>query len=178
MAAQVVVSFIFSSLWAAPPTQSYLSMPEHEGSLYQICEKRALVDTIAFAAQRKGTPYRNPLIGYDFDSYKQRHLHLTPLLDDYCNNPDSIGPLTLDRLQGRLLFSQDILLNPKSGVKIFRYTTIPQEKQQKYQQKLHQLTQKLFKTWLKKVYACTKKINIPLKFQDMTELVEYYDISK
>ena len=28
LAAQVVVSFIFGSLWAVPPTQSYLSMPE------------------------------------------------------------------------------------------------------------------------------------------------------
>lgn len=120
-----------------------------EGSLFQIFVPIEYVDKIAFAAQRLGTPYRNSLLMPDlFDYDKQRYLSLTPMLNIYCHNPEQFGN-TLDRLQGRLLFSGDVLLNPCSGVKIFRYTTIDDDIMQSYQKMLTALTDKIFTSWFK-----------------------------
>jgi len=121
------------------------SIKTNEGSLFQIFVPIEYVDTIAFAAQRLGTPYRNDeLMSSLFDYEKKRYPNLTPILDTYCHNPEQFG-MTLDRLQGRLLFSQNILLNPLSGVKIFRYTTVQPNKLAEYQHKLKKLTKRIVK---------------------------------
>lgn len=127
-----------------------------EGLLFQIFVPVNMVDTIAFAAQRKGTPYRNDaLMSSLFDCTKQRYLSLTPILDVYCHNPTQFG-IELDRLQGRLLFSQDVLLNPLSGVKIFRYSTAHADKIAKYEHKLKKLTRRIFK---KKPFKKTETVD-------------------
>lgn len=144
-----------------------------EGSLFQIFVSIDLVDRIAFSAQRLGTPYRNSeLIPNLFDPLKERYLSLTPLLNIYQNNPHQFGS-TLDRLQGRLLFCQNILLNPQSGVKIFRYTTVDNENFKKYQHDLSQLTDKIFKSWLEKISKKLKK-RLLLLDVNIEELQHYY----
>jgi hypothetical protein len=116
----------------------------NEGSLFQIFVPIDKVDTITFAAQRLGTPYRNSLfMPHLFNHKLQRYPTLTPILDAYRNYPGQFG-LDLDRLQGRILFSQDLLLNPKSGIQIFRYTTINLVKLKNYETELKKLTEKIF----------------------------------
>ncbi len=144
----------------------------NEGSLFQIFIPINHVDTIAFAAQRLGTPYRNDLLmAHLFDYKKKRYPALTPILNVYCQNPSQFGPM-LDRLQGRLLFSQDLLLNPLSGIKILRYTTVQPEKLENYQQKLKKITTHIFKSWLKSLVK--GKIKTRLSYKKIKKLEEYY----
>lgn len=146
-----------------------------EGSLFQIFVPNHLVDRISFAAQRLGSPYRTPLIFSDFDYTKQRHLRLTPLLDAYRNSPESIAHL-MDRVQGRLLFSQDVLLNPNSGVKIIRYTTIDQAKQAEYKKQFKKLTKHIFKGWLTKMVQNKTVPMQPITATMIANLAHYYGI--
>ena len=95
---------------------------------------------------RWATPYRQPLVSSDFNAQKQRHMHIKPIVDAYKQTPNSFADL--DILQARLLFSQDILLNPKSGVKIFRHTTLPQAKLEDYKKKLKKITHDIYNYWL------------------------------
>lgn len=119
------------------------SIKTNEGSLFQIFVPINYTNTIAFAAQRLGTPYRNgALMSSLFDYEKKRYPALKPILDTYCHDPKQFG-MTLDRLQGRLLFSQNILLNHLSGVKIFKYTTIKPKKLAKYEYKLKKITYRI-----------------------------------
>ncbi len=141
--------FKFNKKYIAQLLELNESIKTNEGSLFQIFVPVKYIDKIAFAAQRLGTPYRNhELMGDLFDHSKQRYPALTPILDVYCQEPHKFG-MTLDRLQGRLLFSQDILLNPLSGVKIFRYTTVHPKQLKAYEHKLKKLTDRLLKSWLK-----------------------------
>ena len=117
-----------------------------EGTIYQIFIPNKLVDSCAYVCHRWATPYRQPLVASDFDIQKQRHMHCKPVADAYKKKPNSFADL--DILQARLLFSQDILLNPKSGVKIFRYTTVPQAKLENYKNKLKKITSGIFNDWL------------------------------
>lgn len=133
-----------------------------EGSLFQIFVPQSMVDQISYAAKRLGAPYRDPdLMSPLFNHKKQRYTALSPILEVYRNNPMSISD-RLDRLQGRLLFSQNVLLNPQSGVKIFRYTTISPEKLQQYQHKLTKLTKHIFKKWLKNALKGKQPLSSPL----------------
>ncbi len=141
-----------------------------EGTLIQIFVPINYVDRIAFAAQRLGTPYRNNWLMPDlFDHAQQRYPFLTPILDVYCQKPHLFG-LTLDRLQGRLLFSKDVLLNPLSGVKIFRYTTIEPKALKKYESKLKKLTDRIFKEWLSE----SSKLFCPLTYEEIKKLQNHY----
>ena len=88
---------------------------------------------------------REPLIASDFNVKKQRHMHRKPVADAYKKKPNSFADLYIC---SSLLFSQDILLNPKSGVKIFRYTTMPQAKLENYKNKLKKITSGIFNHWL------------------------------
>lgn len=128
----------------------YSLIESHEGTLVQIFVPKHHVDAIGFAAQRLGSPMRTPVLHDYFDSGKQRHIALSPLLDRYRNAPESIDHITLDRLQGRLLFSQHLLLNPRSGVQIFRHTTINPTNLTLYQEKFNRLTRKMFRNWFKR----------------------------
>lgn len=117
-----------------------------EGTIYQIFIPKNLVDSCAYVCHRWATPYRQPLVTSDFNAQKQRHMHIKPIVDAYKQKPNSF--VDLDILQARLLFSQDILLNPNSGVKIFRYTTVPQAKLEDYKKKLKKITHDIYNDWL------------------------------
>lgn len=145
-----------------------------EGSLFQIFVPTDRVDQIAFAAQRLGTPYRNDaLLSHAFDYTKKRYPLLTPLLDVYCYDPARFG-MALDRLQGRLLFSQDVLLNPLSGVKIFRYTTVQPDKLEAYSRKLKETTDCIFTSWLRSVVRGENAVFAPLSYDEIKRLEEHY----
>ena len=146
-----------------------------EGTLYQIFVPYHLVDQIGFAAQRLGSPYRTPVILSDFNYSKQRHLHLTPLLYEYCNNPANIAH-ALDKIQGRLLFSQNALLNPNCGIKIIRYTTIKNENHAEYEKQLKKLTKHIFKQWLKQMVKNHTTPKPPLTAAMIKYLTSYYGI--
>lgn len=118
-----------------------------EGTIYQIFVPKECIDDVAYVCHRWATPYRTPLVTADFNHKKQRHLHISPLIELYKKDAAAIGAIELDRLQARLLFSQDLLLNPASGVKMFRYTTISSKKQEQYDKQLKKIMNAIFNEW-------------------------------
>ncbi len=59
----------------------------------------------------------------------------------YCNKPEDLHGINY--AQARLLLTDDILLNPASGVKIFRYTDVDHKSMEKYEERLDQIIQKI-----------------------------------
>lgn len=55
--------------------------------------------------------------------------------------------LYLKALASALLFSQAVLLNPRSGVQIFRHTTITTTRLNEYHEKFNALVKKIFRNW-------------------------------
>lgn len=117
-----------------------------EGTIYQIFVPKDLIDSCGYVCHRWATPFRQPLVTSDFDAKKQRHMHLKPIADAYKKTPNNLADL--DILQARLLFSQDVLLNPKSGVKIFRYTTASKTQLDTYKKKLKEITNQIYSDWI------------------------------
>jgi len=62
-------------------------------------------------------------------------------MDEYRNVPWSIK--NVNDIQARILVTKDIVLNPDSGVKIFRYFTTPRDIQEAYLRKLDALVKKI-----------------------------------
>jgi hypothetical protein len=90
-----------------------------------------------------------PIIKEYFDQQKNRHMSIAPILDLYQNNPDTIiKNHEFDKLQARIILTQDHLLNPKSGVQIHRYTTANKKQIEKYQEKFKNTMEAIFKDWI------------------------------
>jgi hypothetical protein len=71
---------------------------------------------------------------------------ISDILDHYANNPESLKGI--EYLQARILLSNDLMLNPDSGVLIYRYTTIPEKTMAKYEAELTVITNKIIKKWI------------------------------
>lgn len=71
---------------------------------------------------------------------------LSKFLDLYRFNPSKM----MNYVQARLLFTNDIMLNPDSGVIIYRYTDIPKEKYDEYQKELAKIIDEILVDWIEK----------------------------
>lgn len=111
--------------------------------------KRVLNELAALKNQFKQTQEKNPLFkdmlekvekgeDYSIDSY----------LKDYCNTPEKLPDLNY--IQARLIFSDEILLNPASGIKMFRHDEINYHKMKNYEKRLDEIIQKIIATKGKK----------------------------
>jgi hypothetical protein len=69
---------------------------------------------------------------------------LDHFLTKCCNDP--LGVPNMDTVQARLIFTDDILLNPTSGVKMFRYTGVPKNKMEQYESQLNNLIKQIVAT--------------------------------
>ena len=142
-----------------------------EGIIYQIFIPKELVDQLGYLARNYGQPYGNMdafnyLFNREIQDKKERQdlfidlLEKDPtkalktgpedllssVLDMYQHNPQKLH--NINRLQARLLFTNDILLNPSSGIKTFIYTAMPQETLQNYLDQINQITRDLFNEFL------------------------------
>lgn len=84
---------------------------------------------------------RNPLFKDLVKTVEEGDYSLNSFLKIYCNKPWELP--NLNYVQARLIFSNDILLNPSSGVKMYRYTTIDRNKMSEYQKRLNALVKKI-----------------------------------
>ena len=136
------------------------------GILQQIFIPKDKVDKFVYLSRAYGTPYRTPIIERYFDRMKQRHTSIAPILDLYQTAPEKIN--NIDCLQARIIFSQDMILNPQNDIHIIRYTTADQNAIHAYQKQLKKLTQEIFTDWL------SKKIDSrnPNKIFDQTPLAK------
>jgi len=67
--------------------------------------------------------------------------HLYPFIDQYKKNPISLNYANF--FQARLLVSDKYLLNPASGILVYRYTHLDKEKEELYKQKLNEVISKI-----------------------------------
>lgn len=86
--------------------------------------------------QEKSPVFKNLLERVQAGDFK-----LSYFLKFYRNYPELIQDI--NRYQARLIFTHDVLLNPLSGVKIFRYSAVKPEQLQKYQQKFDEVFKKI-----------------------------------
>jgi hypothetical protein len=82
------------------------------------------------------------LIGDIYDDRLQRHVLISPILEQYQHDPNALG--NFDELQARILLAQDGLLNPESGILIFKYTTAAKATWQLYQERLKAIVEAIF----------------------------------
>lgn len=141
-----------------------------EGGIYQIFIPKDKVDKYVYFARNFGAPYGNPLLmNYLFNReitksermkifwallMKNPELALgsgpettSNLLERYRHRPETIP--NINRLQARILFTNDMMLSPASGIRIVRYTTLPRYKVRKYRKKLKEITLSIFSDSLK-----------------------------
>lgn len=78
------------------------------------------------------------------DSVSKGAYKVSPFLKMYCNNPWSLE--NLNDVTARLIFTQDVLLNPVSGVKIYRYSTTDRDALAEYHKRLDAIVDKLITT--------------------------------
>jgi len=142
-----------------------------EGILFQFFIPKKLVDHCAYLSRVAGIPYDTAVPGCDFDQLKKRHLSISKTLDvyrkgdalidaykkdpakNYVQDPVTIAH-TVDQMQGRLIFSRDMLLNPTSGIKIYRYTTVSDKAMANYNEQLKKIAHQIFVDWLQTQHAC------------------------
>jgi hypothetical protein len=84
---------------------------------------------------------RNPLYRDIMQSIEEGDYSLDAFLRVYCNKPWEL--LNLNYMQARLVLSNEMLLNPHSGIKIFRYSAIKPYMIDAYKKRLHEIIQKI-----------------------------------
>ncbi len=94
-----------------------LSDPQSTGLLLQIFVPPNLVDQIAYRAWPGGMPHHNPFASLPYNIKPSKEL------SDYTKAPffTAAPAHDIDAIQYRLLITNDVLLNPDSKTRIFRY---------------------------------------------------------
>lgn len=112
-----------------------------EGNLIQIFIPKGKIDECAYLSLPFGRPYNEPIVDNLFDQKKKRHSSMGAILDKYYRLPQSMP--NLDRLQGRLIISNETLLNPNYGIQMYRYTTMHKDTKKRYKAELQKILEKL-----------------------------------
>ncbi len=130
-----------------------LYKPQEGGNLLQIFIPRSKINDYLYLSQAYGKPLsQKPLLAIaplepvtfvdkegKHHTYDLKTIDAQTYLDIYRNHPQAISYEDMDRIQGRLLISHDFLLNPESGVKIYRYNLMSDQKTTEYKRKLTSL---------------------------------------
>lgn len=119
-------------------TQKYKTA---EGNLLQIFIPKNKVDECAYICYGYGIPCDTVLDAKCWNTLKKRHTRIRPILETYRTNPNTLPDI--DRLQARLVMSSATLMNPDSGIKIFRYTTLSKELKKQYKAELKAIVDKV-----------------------------------
>jgi len=93
--------------------------------------------TTLFKDEQEGNPIFSSLL----ERVNAGDFTLSYFLKFYRNYPEKIEDI--NNFQARLIFTPKVLLNPLSGVKIFRYSTATAEQLQKYSQKFDEIVEKI-----------------------------------
>lgn len=126
----------------------YKMIETEEGNLLQIAVPKDKVDQCVYLSHAYATPYRNVIIPECFDTVKERHTSIIPVLEMWKNDPASIPNIRW--LQARLVCFNDTFLNPDFGIKIFSYGTIIEQpwKVNLYNLKLKKLSAAIITEWI------------------------------
>ncbi len=101
----------------------------------------------ALAAFKKGWQEKNPtvatLVNDLIHNTRRGKYKLSPLLEQYKNSPQTLS--YLDLYQARILITNNYLLNPESGIKIYRYSTLDPKREVIYKTRLLQIINEMDK---------------------------------
>lgn len=136
-----------NTTYAQPVSELVDLLDAPTGNLFQILVPKEKVDDWMYVCHGAntygyGTPYRVNDLSYDkavqaaYSPEKNRFIKISPLLDAYRKKPESIP--NIDKIQARLVFVPEVL-DPKSGIKIIRFSTMEQKILATYQMKLKEL---------------------------------------
>lgn len=84
---------------------------------------------------------KNPMFAEMVKEIEQGVYSLDAYLTRLCNTPSEVSDI--NTVQGRFLFSDELLLNPKSGIKMFRHDNIDSKKVQDYRRQLNALIKQI-----------------------------------
>ena len=96
---------------------------------------------IALTEKFKKEQEKNPIFRDLVESVKSGDFSLDSYLKIYCNKPTELP--SLDYAQARLIFTPEILLNPNSGIKIFRFNTVARNTMEEYNNRLDAIIKKI-----------------------------------
>lgn len=123
----------------------YLTSPT--GNLLQICIPYNMVDDLIYLARPGGRPHREVVLSEYYDSKKNRHTCIRPLIEHMCTSPGAISDLS--SWQGRIMFF-DPMTDMHPAIKMFRYNNIDPANMALYEQKLQDIVVRIFLDYLKK----------------------------
>ena len=128
------------------PAWQYLIIPD-SGNLLQIFIPKEKIKQTVYLSK----PVGFPVADVEVDSVQQALQHRTDLNAFFkkCET-GAVSDYDFKNAQARILITKDIMLNPKSGVKIFRETTLSEEKVKHYSQGIEHITRKIMIDWLKR----------------------------
>ncbi len=115
-----------------------------EGNLIQIFIPKNLVNRSVYLCKEKGKVWDAIIDPAIFDSARGRHSAIAPILDLYSNSSSKIVPV-MDQLEARILLRAKLFLNPQGPVKMFRYTTLDENRNLLYQKRLSTIAGYIFK---------------------------------
>ncbi len=91
--------------------------------------------------QFKQEQEKNPLFKNLIARAEKGDFSLDSFLNVYRNRPQDIK--NINTVSARLIFTPDVLLNPASGVKFFRYSTATPEQLKRYHERLNEVVNKI-----------------------------------
>lgn len=110
--------------------------PEHrKGLVHTGVSREALMEK--FKNERE----KNPLFKKFMEDLEAGKFSVYAFLTAYCNKPYDLP--NMNETEGRILFTEEGLHNPSSGIKFYRYLTTPRDKLEQYTKKLNTLVNKL-----------------------------------
>lgn len=145
------------------------------GTLYQIFVNRDKADQCVYLSRPFGQPSeilrdkkRRLIAPRDVDTLNERYKRCTGVLGVYTKTPERLmhkdaDSFLLDKLQGRLLLSQDYVLDPASDVKIFKHTFNDRD-EKAYSAALDALCVQIF-TSKKKQASIARPLSLPAMAQ-------------
>ena len=124
-------------------------IPAHQGSIDWVRKSkikseggsRAVAALSALKDKFKNEQEKNPLFREMLQTVQEGAYSLDDYLTKCCNDPSAVS--NMDHLQARLIFTDDVLLNAASGVKMYRYTGVPYRKMQEYKTRFDALIKQI-----------------------------------
>ena len=96
---------------------------------------------VHYAESFKKEQENNPIFKNLIERVNAGDFSLSYFLKFYCNRPEAIEGI--NSFQARLIFTPGVLLNPMSGVKIFRYSAATPEQLNNYERKFQEIFKKI-----------------------------------
>lgn len=118
------------------------------GDLLQIFLPTSIVDSYAYLSGAKGVIWNSVIdtITAGYDQFRKRYVILSPLLEAYKQTPERIKNY-IDLIEARVYLHGNLTRDPATGMKVFRHSTSPADKQALYNQKINKIAQEIYNEW-------------------------------